>query len=107
MNLQDIQNLVHLIAASKGWHDDDGKPMEVWADHKRVSQILMLIVGELAEAHEAVRDDDIDRLKVELADAAIILLNLAETLGIDLTEAILEKCEINRKRERMHGGKRC
>lgn len=95
MDFYGIQKLCHEIAREKGWYDEDMIGPEMWHDHKRVSQILMLIVAELGEAMESVRDDDIDQFKIELADATIILTALADRLGFDLEKAILDKCEFN------------
>ena len=56
-----------------------------------------LAYGELAEAYQAYLKDK-DHLGEELADVAIYLLGISETLGIDLEQEILKKIEKNRKR---------
>lgn len=43
----------------------------------------------------------------ELADIIIRVMDLAEWLGIDLADAVIEKHNYNIKRPYMHGGKTC
>lgn len=82
---------------------------------------LMLLAGEVAEAHEEVRHghaltevyfstDEQGRPKpegvpIELADAAIRLFDTARSRGIDLAAAISMKMAYNEGRPAMHGGK--
>jgi NTP pyrophosphatase (non-canonical NTP hydrolase) len=64
---------------------------------------LMLIVSELGEAEEALRHNDIDNFKEELADVAIRLADLCGGLNIDLEDEIRKKMERNKKRPYKHG----
>ena len=82
-------------------------PGDTW-----ISQQLMLIGDELSEAHEALRDGKIrtyekdgkpEGLEIELADAAIRLLDLCEGLGLDLEKAMLTKHAYNLTRPARHG----
>lgn len=88
---------------------------------------LMLIVGEIAEAHEELRlgkdfaeryysgepfthDDDKfegkpEGVPSELADVVIRAFNLAYEANIDLASVIEEKLAYNATRPRMHGKK--
>nr|BFD64942.1 hypothetical protein BdHM001_36230 [Bdellovibrio sp. HM001] len=77
---------------------------------------LMLIVTEVAEAMEDVREGK-TKLKIkpngkpvglpsELADIIIRTAQYATHLGIDLDEAVLLKMEYNKKRPHKHGGKK-
>ena len=79
---------------------------------------LLLIVTEVAEAYEIVRDG-IDPQKVwyyndngkpeglgpELADIIIRTINVAEGLGIDIEAKVVEKMAYNKRREPKHGRK--
>lgn len=60
---------------------------------------FLLIYGEIAEAFEAYKKNEMANLGEELADVAIYLLGLSEILGIDLDEEIAKKIEINQNRE--------
>lgn len=64
---------------------------------------LMLIVTEVAEAAEAVRHDNFENLKEELADVVIRTLDLACALGVDIETEIAKKMEQNRSRPYRHG----
>jgi NTP pyrophosphatase (non-canonical NTP hydrolase) len=62
----------------------------------------MLITGEVAEAHEALRINDRSNFAEELADIVIRVADLAGGLGIDLEREIIAKMEINKTREYKH-----
>lgn len=65
---------------------------------------LMLCVGELSEAEDALRHKKpMAEFAEELADVMIRVADLAECLDINLTEAILKKQAINEKRPHLHG----
>lgn len=79
---------------------DTGLPLE-----RNVGEMLMLVVSELAEAMEGhrkgLRDDKLPHrlaLEVELADALIRILDLAEGLKLDLAGAYVEKMAYNATR---------
>lgn len=76
---------------------------------------LMLIVGEVSEAHEELRknldgthvywreDGKPEGLGFELADIVIRVLDLAEALDIPIQSRIEEKMTYNAKRPPKHG----
>lgn len=118
-------------SAAKGWHDDrpeGGVALANWQGNK-----LMLMVSELVEAHDELRNGhDADEtyypsinampgsydpvyavgkhkpegVPSELADTVIRVFDFCYTEGIDLGAIIEEKLAYNRTRERMHGGKK-
>jgi len=65
---------------------------------KDVNLEFCLTYEELAEAFAAYRKGK-DDLGEELADVVIYLLGLAEILGIDLEQEILQKVAKNKKRK--------
>lgn len=119
-------------SAANGWHDDrpeDGIALANWQGNK-----LMLMVSELVEAHDELRnghaadktyyptagmesDSNVlvmakrglfkpEGVPSELADTVIRIFDFCYTEGIDLGAIIEEKIAYNRTRERMHGGKK-
>lgn len=80
-----------------------------------IEQKLLLIVGEVAEAHEELRsnvdpkhayyrdDGKPEGFAFELADVFIRLADLAGALGIDLGTVVREKHEFNQTRPHKHG----
>ncbi|ACQ52850.1 nucleotide pyrophosphohydrolase [Clostridium botulinum] len=64
---------------------------------------LMLITGEVAEAHKAIRKRDYENFKEELADIVIRVADLAGGLDIDLEKEIKNKMEKNKIRPYKHG----
>lgn len=86
--------------AWEGFFDTDlGTAMRINAIGNR----LMLIVGEVAEAQEALRHNDEQNFREELADVAIRLADLCGGLGIDLEAEIHKKMEKNKERPYKHG----
>ena len=64
---------------------------------------LMLVVTEISEAAEAVRHNDFDNFKEELADTIIRLLDIARSCGIDIDGEVLKKVNKNKERPIKHG----
>lgn len=111
MHLSEVQGKVAKVAKDHGFWDVD-----VAKDPASVDRKLMLIVGEIAEAHEEWRKGHLATYYVatetgskpegffpELADAVIRILDLCEQLGINLEPVILEKDAYNEKRPFKHG----
>jgi NTP pyrophosphatase (non-canonical NTP hydrolase) len=56
--------------------------------------------GEVEELREALETpEDLQHIKEEIADVAIMCYGLSEMIGIDLETAIKEKMRINEKRK--------
>lgn len=115
LTIADWQCLAHQNAKAKGFHTRDG----IAVDHhspERIASRIALIHSELSEALECVTHGQMaitegehgkpEGLPIELADVAIRLLDLAESLGIDLESAMRQKHDYNRlHRGFRHGGK--
>lgn len=108
--LTSVTKHLHQAQVDKGfWEDFNyGKGSDI--DRK-----LMLIVGEVAEAHEELRSNDDphhvyyrddgkpEGFAFELADVFIRLADLAAALGIDLGAVVAEKHRFNVTRPHKHG----
>ncbi len=131
-NLNDYVNECFLIAESKGWweqyYQDSGsnygveRIIKLSADE--ILAKLMLIVSELSEAMEVVRNekfnpteitcmgDNLDEggkpegFSIELTDAVIRIFDLMGALGIDAEACYNLKTTYNKTRTQRHGGKR-
>jgi hypothetical protein len=66
---------------------------------------LMLVVSEVGEAAEAVRHMDFKNFKEELADTVIRIMDICDSVGIDLEQEIKDKMIINEQRPMKHGKK--
>ena len=98
-----MQHAVHENAVAHGW----------WDSPREDGTILMLVVSELAEMLEAMRDGGGESKKIpgfsceeeELADAVIRIFDFAGRKNYRLGAAILAKHEFNKTRPHKHGGK--
>ncbi|MCW6059749.1 nucleotide pyrophosphohydrolase [Clostridium sporogenes] len=71
--------------------------------YNAIGNMLMLITGEVAEAHEALRKREYENFKEELADIVIRVADLCGGLDIDLEKEIKNKMEKNKSRPYKHG----
>src|SRR5438046_2799592 len=95
-NIKDLQKKIHETAKSKGW----------WDEPRSMGDLLCLVHAELSEALEEIRwgrdpqevrieDGKPEGFPVEIADAAIRLLDICEFCNIDLQTEIERKMEYN------------
>ena len=98
-----MQKEVHELAISKGW----------WDQLRSELELMCLIMSELGEATEAVREDSMSSkilgfsgLEEELSDVIIRVMDMAQQGGLRLAEAIIAKHQYNQSRPIRHGGKK-
>ncbi len=94
----------HETAKNKGFHDD--LPDDLWNHPRHVLSMLALVHTEVSEATEAVRKNDYEGFRTELADIVIRVLDIAGAFKIPLHQVIVSKMEKNLARPRKHDGKR-
>jgi NTP pyrophosphatase (non-canonical NTP hydrolase) len=97
MDIKQLTEEMHNLVRSKGWYEPDSKRPQT---PRNLAISLALEAAEILEHfqfHEQAKDQE--ELAGELADVALYLLQLASVTGIDLEKAILDKIEINKKRE--------
>lgn len=88
---------MNAFVESKGWYDSNSKRAQT---PRNLAISLVLEASEVLELfqwHEAIESKK--ALSHELADVARYLFQLASITGIDLEDAIVNKLEINSKRE--------
>ncbi len=115
-SIRDWQTETHGVSLAHGWWDND---TTLEQRIKTIPTKLCLIHSEVSEALELYRDKDFTvapkfdengkpiGFDCEMVDIVIRVFDLCGALGIDLEDAMEAKNAYNRKRERLHGGKRC
>lgn len=114
MTINELCKKAHKTAVEHGFWEDwrmygiedvsiDNVMFIKYEHNNAIGNRLMLIVSELGEALEALRHDDMDNFKEELADVAIRLGDLCGGLDIDLEAEIEKKMQYNETRPYKHG----
>ena len=96
MDIQQLTEKMHALVRAKGWYAAESKRPQT---PRNLSISLALEAAEILEHFQWNEEFDKAALAGELADVALYLLQLASITEIDLEQAILEKLEINQKRE--------
>jgi NTP pyrophosphatase (non-canonical NTP hydrolase) len=97
MDIKQLTEEMHSLVRSKGWYDPDSKRPQT---PRNLAISLSVEAAEILE-HFQFQETAKDKkeLASELADVALYLLQLASVSDIDLEKAILDKIEINKRRE--------
>ena len=101
MTLREMATYISTWREAKGFYTPESLNTEEERD--LMLGKLMLVVTELSEAAEAVRHNDFENFKEELADAFIRLLDICGTLDIDIEAEIHKKMHKNQSRPLRHG----
>ena len=87
VNIMEIKNKVSSFVRDRDW--------EQFHNPKDLTMALSVEASELMDLYLWDRDPDIERVKEEMADVFIYLLELSSRTGIDLTDAVFEKLQKN------------
>jgi NTP pyrophosphatase (non-canonical NTP hydrolase) len=96
MIIQELTDEMNRFVEAMGWYKEDSPWLQT---PRNIAISLSLEAAEVLEHFQWGEQANRDALAGELADVALYLLQLAYLTGIDLEQAILDKLEINYKRE--------
>lgn len=127
MELNQIQKIVHELAKEKGWHDQDVSLVErimlvvtelaegvecirnneppIWQKGEGKNPLTSEVVKLMPISPEWKETSKPEGVQVELADAVIRIMDIFESQGWKLEEAIRLKHTYNKTRAWRHGGK--
>jgi len=112
MGINELIESAHRNAKNKGFWEDWHQAISTGVATERIRKNmqnnaignrLMLISGEVSEAHEALRKKDSANFAEELADIVIRVADLCGGLNIDLEQEVIKKMKINESRPYKHG----
>ena len=102
--LNEIVQTCHNTADSKGFWDQQEQSLD---RRREIGMRLMLVVTEVAEAFEAIRESREDAIPFnfaeEIIDTLIRLFDLAFAYGIDVGKVLEHKMKLNAARPHKHG----
>ena len=90
INITELRDLVEAFVRDRNW--------ESFHNPKDLSMALSVEASELMDLYLWDREPDIERVKEEMADVLIYLLELSSRTGIDLSDAVEKKLEKNDER---------
>ena len=96
MDIKELTERMHNFVRSRGWYAEGSKRPQT---PRNLSISLALEAAEILEHFQWNEEFIKEDLAEELADVALYLLQLASIAEIDLEKAILDKLEVNAKRE--------
>ncbi|MGH3053357.1 MAG: MazG nucleotide pyrophosphohydrolase domain-containing protein [Gaiellaceae bacterium] len=103
--VNDLAEKIHENAKAKGFHEYVPEFGKAGRDARHILSWLMLVTTEVAEAAEAVRLGDKVNFAEELADICIRVFDVAEALGVNIEQEIVNKMVKNVDRGIRHNGK--
>lgn len=109
-SIRDWQFEIHKETVAKGWwsRPEDTVPTKLLMIHAEISEAAEEFArGNMKVWYQPHKTENMkpEGLGVELADAMIRILDLAEYLGMNMDDLITLKMEYNKKRPYRHGGK--
>ena len=95
MTLSELQAAMEAFVRSRGWYDDHTvKPQTA----TNLAMSLVLEASEVLEHFQWGEAEDAEAVAAELADVVLYVAQLANVLGLDLTEAVEAKLRVNQVR---------
>lgn len=97
-NIYQLRQLAQDFVDERDWnkyHNPKDLAISIAIEAAELMELFQWM-GQIEMEKMAEDDDNLLRIREELADVMILCLNMCNTLGIDLSQAIVEKIEKNK-----------
>lgn len=94
-NLSELKSRVHDFNVSRNWQEYHTPKNLACAISAEAGELLELFQWLTPEQSQSLENDSRQAVAAEMADILIFTLSLADTLQIDIAEAIINKLEKN------------
>jgi NTP pyrophosphatase (non-canonical NTP hydrolase) len=107
--LNELAKTIHKRNRAKGFYDREwigapaNDPLSGYHNPSLASEKLLLVVSEVVEIQDALRDGDRGHEQEEIADVFIRMLDYAAWRGFNIEAAIHAKMQQNDERPVLHG----
>lgn len=100
LSLEELKDLLHTFADDRDWHQFHTPRNLVLALTGEVGELAEIFQwkGELQPGLPEFSSEEKEHLAEELADVLMYLVRLADRSGIDLSKAVLDKLEKNKRK---------
>ena len=100
MNIDKIKNELRKFAKEREWeqfHSPKNLAMALSGEVGELSEIFQWLTEEQSYK-ENISDEDLEKVREEVADILLYIIRLSDKLDIDLEQAVLDKLEINKEK---------
>ena len=100
MDIDKIKNDLRKFAEERDWeqfHSPKNLTMALSGEVGELSEIFQWLSEEQSKK-ENINDEDLEKVREEVADILLYIIRLSDKLDIDLEHAVLDKLKINKEK---------
>ena len=100
MDIDKIKNDLRKFAEDRDWeqfHSPKNLTMALSGEVGELSEIFQWLSEEQSKK-ENINDEDLEKVREEVADILLYIIRLSDKLDIDLEHAVLDKLKINKEK---------
>ena len=100
MDIDKIKNDLRKFAEERDWeqfHSPKNLAMALSGEGGELSEIFQWLTEDQSDK-ENISDEDLAKVREEVADILLYIIRLSDKLDIDLEQAVLDKLKINKEK---------